>query len=78
MRPSNVPMATGAKRAVLLGKVTPNGPHSTQRNGTSNATEAVNGAARKASGTATHKAKAARVNKVSRHEVAAKAKAAAR
>jgi len=77
-RPSNVPMATGAKRAVLLGKVTPNGPHTAQRNGTTNGTNAMNGTAAKGAGTATHKSKAARVSKVSRPAVAAKAKAAAR
>jgi anhydro-N-acetylmuramic acid kinase len=78
LRPSNVPMATGAKRSVLLGKVTPNGPHAAQRNGTANGTSAMNGTARKGAGTATHKPKAAQVGKVSRPAVTAKAKAAVR
>jgi anhydro-N-acetylmuramic acid kinase len=80
-RPSNVPMATGAKRPVVLGKLTQNGapaPRNGNTNGTANGTAALNGAARTASGTATHKPKAARPSKVSRQPVAAKAKAAAR
>jgi anhydro-N-acetylmuramic acid kinase len=67
-RPSNVPMATGAKRSVVLGKVTPNGPARNGANGT------ANGATRNA----THKTKAAHTTKVNRPAVAAKAKAAAR
>jgi anhydro-N-acetylmuramic acid kinase len=65
-RPSNVPMATGARRSVVLGKLTPNG------NGSSNGSSAssMNGVA--------HKVKAGRPPKVSRTRVAAKAKAAAR
>ncbi len=78
LRPSNVPMATGAKRPVVLGKVTPNGPNGTERNGSSNGANAVTAAVRNGAGTATHKTKAARVSKVSRPAVAAKAKAAAR
>ncbi len=74
-RPSNVPMATGAKRSVVLGKVTQNGP---ARNGT-NGTAGVNAsAARNGSGMAVHKAKATRPTKVSHAPVAPKAKAAAR
>ena len=80
-RPSNVPMATGAKRPVVLGKLTQNGapaPRNGNGNGTANGTAAVNGAARSNSGTAIHKPKSARPAKVSRQPVAAKAKAAAR
>jgi len=79
-RPSNVPMATGAKRSVVLGKLTQNGasaPRNGSANGTANGTAAMNGSAH-ASGTALHKSKAARPAKVSRQPVTAKAKAAAR
>ena len=72
-RPSNVPMATGAKRSVILGKLTQNGaPHHGESNGSSNGGSAtgMNGAA--------HKQKAARPAKVSRTAVPAKVKAAAR
>ncbi len=73
-RPSNVPMATGAKRPVVLGKVTQNGPvRNGNTNGTTNVTAARNGA-----GTAVHKQKAPRAVKVSHPAVAPKAKAAAR
>jgi len=74
-RPSNIPAATGAKRPVLLGKVTPNG---------GSRTAAANGNARNgtprssASATATHKAKATRNDKLARTPVTVKAKAAAR
>ena len=77
-RPSNVPMATGAKRSVVLGKLTQNGTHA-QKNGSTHGTSGpVSAAARNGAGTATHKAKTARVTNVSRPAVAAKAKAAAR
>jgi len=82
-RPSNVPMATGAKRAVVLGKLTQNGPPA-PRNGSSNGTTAnatapaLNGTTRSNSATATHKPKTPRPAKVSRQPVPAKAKAAAR
>jgi anhydro-N-acetylmuramic acid kinase len=66
-RPSNIPMATGAKRPVVLGKITQNGPAAT--NGT---------ASRNGAGTAVHKPKATRTTKVARPPVAQKAKAAAR
>jgi anhydro-N-acetylmuramic acid kinase len=66
-RPSNVPMATGARRSVVLGKLTANGNNGST-NGSSSA--GMNGAA--------HKVKAARPQKVSRARVAPKAKAAAR
>ena len=65
-RPSNVPMATGARRSVVLGKLTPNG----NGNGSSNGTTAMNGVA--------HKVKAGRPAKVTRARVTPKAKAAAR
>jgi anhydro-N-acetylmuramic acid kinase len=80
-RPSNVPMATGAKRPVVLGKLTQNGapaPRNGSSNGASNGTATLNGSARTNSATATHKPKTARPSKVSRQPVAAKAKAAAR
>ncbi|MBV8811903.1 MAG: anhydro-N-acetylmuramic acid kinase [Acidobacteriaceae bacterium] len=73
-RPSNVPMATGAKRPVVLGKMTQNG---TPRNGSSNGATPINGAVRN-NGTATHKVKAPRSTQVSRQTVASKAKAATR
>ncbi len=73
-RPSNVPMATGAKRSVVLGKVTQNGA---PRNGSSNGATPINGSARN-NGTATHKVKATRPTPVTRQPVAPKAKAAAR
>lgn len=76
-RPSNVPMATGAKRSVVLGKLTQNGPNGTPHNGT-NGTDSAAAPPRNGAGTATHKAKAARVTKVSRPAVTPKAKAAAR
>jgi anhydro-N-acetylmuramic acid kinase len=74
-RPSNVPMATGARKSVILGKLTPNGGAHTGGNGgngSSNGTSAsgMNGAA--------HKVKAARPPKVSRAHVTPKVKAAAR
>jgi anhydro-N-acetylmuramic acid kinase len=76
-RPSNVPMATGAKRAVILGKITQNGTTS-PRNGSANGATPINGTARSASRTATHKPKTTRTSKVNRQPVATKAKAAAR
>ena len=76
-RPSNIPMATGAKRHVVLGKVTQNG--SSHNNG-SNGTTGHNGtAATHNNGLVNgHKAKTPRPAKVSHTQVAAKAKAAAR
>ena len=74
-RPSNVPMATGAKRSVVLGKLTPNGP---ARNGTNGIANGAAVTARNGSSTAVHKAKAPHTTKVTRPAVAAKAKAAAR
>jgi anhydro-N-acetylmuramic acid kinase len=68
-RPSNVPMATGARRSVVLGKLTPNGSPRNGSNGTS-ATTPMNGVA--------HKVKAGRPTKVSRTRVTPKVKAAAR
>lgn len=73
-RPSNVPMATGAKRPVVLGKITQNGP---ARNGNTNGTTSAN-SARNGAGTAVHKQKAPRAPKVTHTAVAQKAKAAAR
>ena len=73
-RPSNVPMATGAKRPVVLGKVTQNGA---PRNGDANGATSMNGSVRN-NGTATHKVKTTRSTQVNRQTVAPKAKAAAR
>ena len=74
-RPSNVPMATGAKRSVVLGKLTPNGGNGTT-NGGSNGSNGASSAGM--NGAAAHKAKAARPTKVSRPTVGPKVKAAAR
>lgn len=74
LRPSNIPMATGARHPVVLGKVTPNGGARTNGNGNGN------GPARPASATAIHKSAAPknpRAGKLPR-AVASKAKAAAR
>jgi anhydro-N-acetylmuramic acid kinase len=69
LRPSNVPMATGARRSVVLGKLTPNG--SSPRNGSNGSSATpMNGVA--------HKVKAGRPPKVSRTRVTPKVKAAAR
>ena len=78
-RPSNVPNATGAKRPVVLGKVTQNGAPQRPANGT-NGTVNGNGnmdAQRSGSGTAIHKAKPARSGKVARPAPPPKVKAAA-
>jgi anhydro-N-acetylmuramic acid kinase len=75
-RPSNVPMATGAKRSVVLGKLTPNGGNGTT-NGGSNGSNGASSAGM--NGAAAHKAvKATRPTKVSRSSVGPKVKAAAR
>lgn len=68
-RPSNVPMATGAKKSVVLGKMTQNGGTRTPAN--------ANGTPRNGSGLAAHKTVAPRPSKVARTPVAAQAKAAA-
>ncbi len=73
LRPSNVPNATGAKRPVILGKMTPNGA---PRNGNANGTS--NGAISPSMNSAAHKAKAARSTKLSHTPIPQKAKAAAR
>jgi anhydro-N-acetylmuramic acid kinase len=83
-RPSNIPMATGARRPVVLGKLTPNGnSRSAASNGGSNGPS--NGASSRTStgsrngGTAIHKAaKAVRPANVSRPQPPSKVKAAAR
>ncbi len=68
LRPSNVPMATGARKSVVLGKLTPNGgPRN--GNGTANGNTAPAGAA--------HKTVAPRPAKVGRTGVPSKVKAAA-
>jgi anhydro-N-acetylmuramic acid kinase len=72
LRPSNVPAATGAKRAVVLGKVTPNGlPRAVAADGNG----PVNGSR---NGSAAHKAKATRTANASRTPVNSKIKAAVR
>ncbi|MBV8829939.1 MAG: anhydro-N-acetylmuramic acid kinase, partial [Acidobacteriaceae bacterium] len=78
-RPSNVPMATGAKRPVILGKMTPNTP-APVRNGSANGPTPINGAARSgaAAMAGVHKAKATRNPKVTRTNLTPKVKAAAR
>jgi hypothetical protein len=81
-RPSNVPMATGAKRSVVLGKITPNGaPHNggshAGGNGSAIGTPATSGMGN-GMNSAAHKAKAPRPSKVTRQPVPAKAKAATR
>ena len=78
-RPSNVPMATGAKRPVILGKMTPNTP-APVRNGSANGPTPINGAARNgaAAMAGVHKAKATRNPKVTRTNLTPKVKAAAR
>ncbi|MBV9081114.1 MAG: anhydro-N-acetylmuramic acid kinase [Acidobacteriaceae bacterium] len=79
LRPANVPMATGARKAVVLGKVTPNGP--ARSNGGANGANASNAvatnAARNASVSAQHK-KTGSTPGVSRRAEPQKAKAAAR
>ena len=74
LRPSNVPMATGAKRSVVLGKLTPNGGNGTT-NGSSNGS---NGGSSGGMNGAAHKTKPNRPAKVSRPTVGPKVKAAAR
>src|SRR5947199_41240 len=63
-RPSNVPFATGARKSVVLGKLTPNG--TPQRNGTS-LTATANGSTR--NGSAAHTPKPTSSSKVSRPAV---------
>jgi len=75
-RPSNVPMATGAKRHVVLGKLTQNGnTHNGPTNGTAH--NGVGGTHNIGS-SSSHKPKAARSTKVPHAAVGSKAKAAAR
>ncbi len=73
LRPSNVPAATGAKRSVVLGKMTPNGG---PRNGNGNGT--TNGTASPSMSSAVHKAKASRSATLSHAAIPQKVKAAAR
>jgi anhydro-N-acetylmuramic acid kinase len=78
-RPSNVPFATGAKRSVVLGKLTQNG--SPQRNGNgngSNGATPISTGSRNGVGVAVHKNKSSRTSKISRTPVPTKVKAAAR
>ena len=80
-------MATGAKRSVVLGKLTQNGTtrkvpvNGNGTNGTANGTSSnggMNGTAHNGAGTASHKLKTTRVPKVTRQAAPTKAKAAAR
>jgi anhydro-N-acetylmuramic acid kinase len=84
-RPSNVPKATGAKRSVVLGKLTQNGSTHNGKNGSNrNGSEvaAHNGASRNGvthnAGSATHKAPARKAATVGTHSAPSKAKAAVR
>jgi len=85
-RPSNVPQATGAKRPVVLGKITPNGTPANGKNGNngsrpaetaSHGAAAHNGASHNGSGSG-HKAPARKSSTVSRSTSQAKVKTAAR
>ncbi len=75
-RPSNVPTATGAKRHVVLGKVTQNGAHHNGDNGAP--AHNGNGAVHTGAPNGVFKAKAPRAPKVGRTAVTPKVKAAAR
>jgi anhydro-N-acetylmuramic acid kinase len=75
LRPSNVPAATGAKRSVVLGKMTPNGA---PRNGSGNGNGTSNGTASPSMSSAAHKAKASRSATLSHTPIPQKVKAAAR
>ncbi len=78
-RPSNVPFATGAKRPVVLGKLTQNGssPRNGNTNGSNGATP-ISAGNRNGAGIAAHKNKSPRTSKLSRTPVPTKVKAAAR
>jgi hypothetical protein len=74
-------MATGAKHPVVLGKMTQNGATAQRKataNGNGAANGAMNGATHNGSGTAIHKVKTTRVQKVTRAATPSKVKAAAR
>jgi|UPI0003611E47 anhydro-N-acetylmuramic acid kinase len=84
-RPSNVPKATGARRSVVLGKVTPNGPNGNgssgrDRNGTSETAHSDSRAPVLAASRngASHKARPTVKNTLKRQASGSKAKAAAR
>jgi anhydro-N-acetylmuramic acid kinase len=84
-RPSNVPKATGARRSVILGKVTPNGPNGNgssgrDRNGTSETAHSDSRAPVLAASRngASHKARPTVKNTLKRQASGSKAKAAAR
>lgn len=73
-RPSNIPAATGAKRSVVLGKLTPNGSNGRAVNG-DGSNGVVNGTR---NGSVAHKPKTTRAGNVSRTTVNSKIKAAVR
>jgi len=84
-RPSNVPKATGAKRSVVLGKLTQNGaPHNGKNGSARNGSEvaAHNGSSRNGvthnAGAATHKAAPRKGATVGTRPASSKAKAAVR
>ncbi len=78
-RPSNIPFATGAKRSVVLGKLTQNGnAPRTSPNGGGTLTVAGNGTRTQNTGPVLHKAKSPRTNGVTRTAVPTKVKAATR
>jgi anhydro-N-acetylmuramic acid kinase len=84
-RPSNVPKATGARRSVVLGKITPNGPNgngspSRDRNGASETAHSESRAPVLAAprNGASHKARPSVKNTLKRQSSGSKIKAAAR
>lgn len=77
LRPSNVPNATGAKRSVVLGKVTPNGNTKTAAVG-GNAAAGSNGRTATATPAVHKNTKAPRTPNMARPPVAPKAKSATR
>src|SRR5947209_17400433 len=68
-RPSNVPFATGARRSVVLGKLTQNG--STRNGNGSNGPTPISAGTRNGAGVAAHKNKSSRASKVSRTAIPA-------
>jgi anhydro-N-acetylmuramic acid kinase len=83
-RPSNVPQATGAKRSVVLGKVTPNGARNGGSQGSKNGTSEANRTESRVTvinqprNGASHKTRTPVTTSVKRQPAQSKAKAAAR